>query len=261
MLKALNLPKGAKEELAFGPEIADKVIKGLPLWEDVDKKAEGSEEEDESKEENQDQKPAGNLSQEQKYQLTMFGEGKYHLIPSFFRTLIFLKKQKKEFALAFRTFGKDLKIVEWEFNEFCSGNHPCFSGRNGTPLIKFDGSKGTKDLRIRTDLQKGLFFRYSNELQDTKLLLGTNDRKTNNFDEVHDWMAEVEAEDWELIQDNLVQYQHMIDTMKKMSTMSIQDDYENWASNDNHREVAKLLLIDQADYSTQHIFFDDNADE
>ena len=30
--------------------------------------------------------------------------------------------------------------------------------------------------------------------------------------------------------------------------------------NDNHNEVSKLLLIDQSDYNTQHIFFDDQAD-
>ena len=74
-------------------------------------------------------------------------------------------------------------------------------------------------------------------------------------------MNEDAAEDWELIQDHLVQYQSILDTLKKFSTMSIQDDYENWKENDHHREVAKLLLIDQADYGTQHIFFDDNADE
>jgi len=79
----------------------------------------------------------------------MFGEGRFHLIPSFFRTLIYLKKQKREFSVVFRTFGEDLKAVVWEFNQFCSGQHPCYSGRNGTPLIKFDGTKGTKDLHIR----------------------------------------------------------------------------------------------------------------
>jgi hypothetical protein len=94
----------------------------------------------------------------------MFGEGKYHLIPSFFRTLIFLKKNKREFCINFRTFGDDLEKVVWEFNRFCNGQHPCYSGRNGTPLIKFDGSKGAKDLRIRDPMQKGLFFRYSNEI-------------------------------------------------------------------------------------------------
>lgn len=43
--------------------------------------------------------------------------------------------------------------------------------------------------------------------------------------------------------------------------MAISDDYHNYAANDWHREVGKLLLIDQADYTTQHIFFDDNANE
>lgn len=43
--------------------------------------------------------------------------------------------------------------------------------------------------------------------------------------------------------------------------MAIQDDYCNYKANDYHREVGKLLLIDQADYNTQHIFFDDNANE
>ena len=79
----------------------------------------------------------------------MFGEGKYHLIPAFFRMMIFLKKNKREHSLAFRTFGQDLEKIVWEFNRFCSGQHPCFSGRNGTPLVRLDGSKNTKDLRIR----------------------------------------------------------------------------------------------------------------
>jgi len=35
----------------------------------------------------------------------IFNEGRYHIIPSFFRTLMYLKKQKKEFAVVFRTFG------------------------------------------------------------------------------------------------------------------------------------------------------------
>ena len=43
--------------------------------------------------------------------------------------------------------------------------------------------------------------------------------------------------------------------------MAVSDDQKSWNENDNHREVSKLLLIDQADYGTQHIFFDDKADE
>ena len=43
--------------------------------------------------------------------------------------------------------------------------------------------------------------------------------------------------------------------------MAISEDYQSWADNDHHREISKLLLIDQGDQSTHHIFFDDNADE
>lgn len=49
--------------------------------------------------------------------------------------------------------------------------------------------------------------------------------------------------------------------LQKFSTMAINDDYLNWKENDFHREVGKVVWIDQADYGTQHIFFDDNADE
>lgn len=68
-------------------------------------------------------------------------------------------------------------------------------------------------------------------------------------------------EDFDLHQDPIQIYQALVESLKKFSSMAIQDDYQNWAENDQHREVSKLLLIDQADYQTQHIFFDDNADE
>jgi hypothetical protein len=65
--------------------------------------------------------------------MSIFGEGKYYLIPSFFRTLIYLKKAKKEFAIVFRTYGNEINNVVFEFNKFCNGEHPCYSGRGGTP--------------------------------------------------------------------------------------------------------------------------------
>ena len=91
--------------------------------------------------------------------MNLFGEGKYHLVPSFFRTLIYLKKAKKEFAIVFRTFGEDLTNVIFEFNKFCNGDHPCYSGRGGTPQVKFDGGKNAKDLRIKDRSQKALYYR------------------------------------------------------------------------------------------------------
>lgn len=35
MQRALNLPRGAKEELNYGPEIAEKAAKGEPLWDEA----------------------------------------------------------------------------------------------------------------------------------------------------------------------------------------------------------------------------------
>ena len=35
----------------------------------------------------------------------LLGEGKYHVLPSFFRTMIYLKKMKKEFAVVFRNYN------------------------------------------------------------------------------------------------------------------------------------------------------------
>ena len=105
--------------------------------------------------------------------MNLFGEGKYHLIPSFFRTLIYLKKAKKEFSLVFRTFGDDLNNVIFEFNKFCNGEHPCYSGRGGTPQVKFDGGKNTKDLRIKEKYQRALYYRDGIEANQSALVTGT----------------------------------------------------------------------------------------
>lgn len=57
------------------------------------------------------------------------------------------------------------------------------------------------------------------------------------------------------------QYNHIKDTLKNYGSVAISEDYHTWKDNDWHRECAKLLLIEQADQSVQHIFFDDNAEE
>lgn len=106
----------------------------------------------------------------------LFGEGRYHIIPSFFRMLMFLKKQKKEFAVAFRTFGSELENVVYEYNKFCQGEHPCFNGRNNTPLVKMDGSKNSKDMQIRDENQRGTFYRNGDQLGDNVMVTGKHTR-------------------------------------------------------------------------------------
>lgn len=41
--------------------------------------------------------------------------------------------------------------------------------------------------------------------------------------------------------------------------MTIQDDEHNWKASNCKNDNAKLMLVDQADYNTLHIFFDDRA--
>jgi hypothetical protein len=96
-----------------------------------------------------------------------------HITSTFFKTLIYLKKMKRDFAVVFRTFGSDLDNVIWEFNKFCTGDHPCYNGKFGTPLIKFDGTKGTRDLRILDIHQKGLYFRTGDHISNANLITGT----------------------------------------------------------------------------------------
>lgn len=61
--------------------------------------------------------------------------------------------------------------------------------------------------------------------------------------------------------DPIDQYVAILETLKKRSTMAIQDDFEPWKKSGFTNLAGKLLLIDQADYGTLNIFFDDNAGE
>jgi len=76
--------------------------------------------------------------------LKLFSSGKYNILPSFYKTLIYLKKSKREFAIVLRGEEECLETAIFEFNNFCNGTHPCYNGKAGTPTIKFDGSKGNR---------------------------------------------------------------------------------------------------------------------
>lgn len=165
MMKAIALPKGVKEELnILDDNVGDAYV--LQNQPSVAYKAEN-------------EVSNSPLSEDEEARLTkqLLGEGKYHLLPSFFRTLIFLKKLKKEFSVVFRNYNaQDLQNVIAEFNQFCKGDHPCYSGRSGTSLVKFDGSKGTKEMRFKDKHQRGLYFREGDHRQNNRLVTGAAKR-------------------------------------------------------------------------------------
>lgn len=72
-------------------------------------------------------------------------------------------------------------------------------------------------------------------------------------------MMEDEAEDFTMHQEPISQYLEIMSVLQKYGSIALHEDYQNWKENDFHCEVGKPLFIDQADYQTQHIFFDDHA--
>ena len=105
----------------------------------------------------------------------LFGNGKHFLLPSFFKLILFLKKNKREFAIVFHSFDQDLPNVCREFNLFCQGTHPCFNGKNGLPTSKFDNSKGNRFMELN-NLNTGYLMRRSDNQDGSHLVLGTFER-------------------------------------------------------------------------------------
>ena len=251
MFKALTLPKGAREELGIAEDGT------MPAEEDEEEeKGEGEEEEDIDPAKAAEQ---ARLKAERKMNNTLFNGGKYHLIPSFFRLLMYMKKQKREFAVSFNTFGHDMDNVVYEFNKFCSGEHPCFNGRNGASLVKMDGSKNQKDYRIRDMAQRSTLYRTGDSINEIVQVLGKHDY-VESSDYGHLNMID-DGEDTQVVRDHLQIFQGNLETLKKFGSMATRSDYHSWKASGHSNSRAKLLLVDQSDYNTQHIFFDDNADD
>lgn len=113
-------------------------------------------------------------------------------------------------------------------------------------------------MRIQKPEQKACYYRPGKELKESILVTGTHERVTD----LHDLnIQQDQDDDINVIKDHIDAYQAILETLKKNPSMAIWEDYPNWKKNDLKRDYAKLLMIDQADYNTHHIFFDDNADE
>ena len=152
---------------------------------------------------------------------SLFTEGRVNIVPSFFKLLNGLKKAKREFSIVFRSFGQELPDIIWEFNKFCNGEHPCYNGQQCS-LVKFDGSKGVKDLRFKEARQQGLFYRSEN----VQFVTGSLKRyKKDQADESDIGMLEdfySSEPDVEVFQnDRGAIYNQMMQVLKKRSVMAI----------------------------------------
>lgn len=100
-------------------------------------------------------------------------------------------------------------------------------------------------------------YRNGEHLADNVMVTGKHTRLEDPTD-----INRIDDHDKQLvIRDHLEIFQHMVETWKKFGSMAIADDYPGWKASEFSNARSKLLLVDQGDYNTQHIFFDDNADE
>jgi hypothetical protein len=138
-----------------------------------------------------------------------------------------LKKTKRDFQIIFRTFGKDLPDIIWEWNKFCSGEHPCYNGQGeGCAHVKFEGNKGTKDLKISNRHQSALFYRRDGqEISEAQLVTGTLNRQPapkEEDDSLEDfYRGEIEEGNVEVVRDGVEILRHLYETLKKRNTMAI----------------------------------------
>lgn len=84
----------------------------------------------------------------------------FYLLPQFYRMILHLVEEGRDFTIVFRTYGIDTLTVGAsyvcfcgvdvraigqvcdEFNRFCEGLHPLF------PKVQLNGENGTRDLRV-----------------------------------------------------------------------------------------------------------------
>ncbi len=85
MMKNLALPKGAKDELGItGDNGMEAEVEEAAV-----KHQEGDQSDDEDTKRDKERKAF-----DKKMMRVLYSEGRYHIVPSFFRTLMYLKKQK-----------------------------------------------------------------------------------------------------------------------------------------------------------------------
>lgn len=224
--------------------VLDKMLRCLSLPKSICEYYSLSGAGEEEKEENPEE-------EEQRLIKQLFSGGKALLVPSFFRLIQELKKNKREYSIVFRTFGMDAEVIREEFNLFCRGSHPMFNGKHGTPRLRYDGKNNTKNMCIEPT-NVGYISRV-----DLALVLGTLNRHPEGTDPSEFHSKAVDEGLVAVHSDYSSIYVAMQEVLLSSASMLIVDDYNFWNSHGETGESGKLLLVDDTDYSTLQVFFDD----
>jgi hypothetical protein len=98
------------------------------------------------------------------------------------------------------------------------------------------------------------------EIDKTQFVVGTTERADPGEELSEFYSGRIEEGEIEIIDTPLDIYVALMEGLKKSCSFAIADDYKFWQDSERASEYGKMLLIDQTDYFTQHIFFDDNND-
>jgi len=109
-------------------------------------------------------------------------------------------------------------------------------------------------MRIKDKSQQAHYYRGEN---GARYVTGASRRAPQGEKAEDYYQGRAEEGSVNIVKDAIDQYVAIVETLKKRSSLAIQDDKQAFLR--SKRNGGKLLLIDQADYSTQHIFFDDSA--
>lgn len=194
----------------------------------------------------------------------LFKNGYIYIFHSLFRVMLELQKKNRIFTIIFRTFGHDYDDVIKEFNSFCEGGHPVFSGKNEKyPKVFFDGNNGSKDYRIK-DNNIGVIYRFDESINNIIFVLGTLERKNfKNIDELFYYYDELlDQRKIKIIRGGKKIFDFIINNSKtgNINSFCINDHYKIWFKNDKNSIYGKPMLIDPENKNTKIFFFDDNIE-
>ncbi|KAL4491286.1 hypothetical protein ABPG72_021672 [Tetrahymena utriculariae] len=192
--------------------------------------------------------------------LQFFQDGKYQILPGFYRMIIQLLRLKRDFSIVFHSFADNLYDIIAEFNLFCRGEHPCYNGKNNTPQVRLDGVRSQKNFIIN-ERSMGLVYRYSEDVNESALVMGTLKRVPKIKHLEDEYEKELEEDSITIHKGIHNIYSYLKQMSLEKGAFALNHDYQFWVNNGQKNQFSKPLIIDSQNLDALHIFFDDNITE
>lgn len=192
----------------------------------------------------------------------------YFIVPTLFNLVATLQRQRRQFAVLFRSFGKDHEKIQCEWNAFCELRHPVFS-RLIRDLGPLDGSvPHLPDRRVHT-----LHTLYRDS-QGPVLILdtftnGPEDRTWDSWAKAKPKPQTDTREGRQYITEvlhaktieGLDGMQNWLSShLRAQATSAIKDDWAWWQFHNEQAQAGKLLPLIRGSHPPRQVFFDDNID-